>query len=139
MLWGANRRIVLKGAGGRPVTLDWTDEWLGLHAGEPIPLYVGKTGNLNKRVRQHTLLGRARVATPDATGRKAKAPTTSCQLRAGLDHLFPAVEDTRDLLLDNVGLSFVELSGDEHGATRFYLEDYAVGAMRPPFNVDVER
>lgn len=104
-----------------------------------MPLYVGKTGNLSKRVRQHAWLGTDRALTPGSGGAKAKAPRTTCQLRAGVDHLFPNASDTRPLLLDNIGLSYVELSGDEHAATRFYLEDFSVGAMRPPFNVDVER
>lgn len=33
LLWSANRKIVLKGPAGRPIALDWTDEWLGLGAG----------------------------------------------------------------------------------------------------------
>jgi len=43
------------------------------------------------------------------------------------------------LVLDNIGLSFVELDGDTHAGNRFYLEDLAIGLMRPPFNVDIER
>lgn len=70
---------------------------------------------------------------------KAKPPTTSCQLRAGVEHLFPNEPDTRTLVLDNVGFSFVELHGDEHAANRFYLEDMVIGLMRPPLNVDIER
>jgi hypothetical protein len=42
-------------------------------------------------------------------------------------------------VLDSVGISFVELHGDEHAANRFYLEDLAIGLMRPPLNVDIER
>jgi hypothetical protein len=42
-------------------------------------------------------------------------------------------------MLDNVGLSWVELPGDEHAANRFYLEDLAVGLMRPMLNIDIER
>jgi len=53
--------------------------------------------------------------------------------------MFPSETDTRTLILDNVGLSFVELDGDDHAANRFYLEDLAVGLMRPPLNVDIER
>lgn len=44
-----------------------------------------------------------------------------------------------DLILENVGLSYVELNGDLHAANRFYLRDLAIGLMRPPMNVDVER
>jgi cell pole-organizing protein PopZ len=42
-------------------------------------------------------------------------------------------------MLDSVGLSFVELDGDVHAVNRFYLEDLAVGLMRPLLNIDVER
>jgi len=48
--------------------------------------------------------------------KKAKAPTTACQLRAGIDHLFPKVKNTRPLMLDNVGLSYVELGGPGNAA-----------------------
>jgi hypothetical protein len=65
--------------------------------------------------------------------------TKSWELQAGVEHLFPALANTRDLVLDNVGLSWVELGGDEHAASRFYLEDLAVGLMRPILNIDVER
>ncbi|MBU0718948.1 MAG: hypothetical protein KJ749_11920 [Planctomycetes bacterium] len=63
----------------------------------------------------------------------------SCQLRAGVDHLFPTAPDTRAIVLDCVGLSYVELDGDKNAANRFYLEDLAIGLMRPPLNVDIER
>ena len=53
--------------------------------------------------------------------------------------MFPAEEDTRTLILDNIGLSTVALDGDENSANRFYLEDLAIGLMRPPLNVDIER
>ncbi|MCH9003319.1 MAG: hypothetical protein IIC02_12160 [Planctomycetes bacterium] len=60
-------------------------------------------------------------------------------MRAGIDHLFPDRPDTREIVLQNVGLSYVELDGDKHAANRFYLEDMAIGRMRPPLNVDIER
>ena len=47
--------------------------------------------------------------------------------------------DTRTLILDNVGLSYVILPDDGNAANRFYLEDLAIGLMRPPLNVDTER
>ena len=72
---------------------------------------------------------------PGRGAEKAERPTTSCQLRAGIEHLFPNVADTRALTLDNVGLSFVVLTGDDHAANRFYLEDMAIGLMRPPLNM----
>ena len=137
---GCNRDIELVGPGKRPVEIRIDDEWLGIAADLPIPIYVGKTADsLAKRVGQHLRIKDTRT-TPRFTGiQKQRRPTTSCQLRAGVEHFFPRMEDTRSLLLDNIGLSFVRLNGDEHAANRFYLEDLAVGLMRPALNIDIER
>ncbi len=135
-----NRSLALKGPGGREVVLKIDDEWLGLSTGLPVPLYVGKTvSSIRKRVGQHLMLGSPRILPLGGGARKAKAPTTSCQLRAGIEHLFPAEEDTRTIVLDRVGFSYVALDGDSNAANRFYLEDMAIGLMRPPLNVDIER
>ena len=134
------RDLILKGPGGKDVLLHIDDDWLGLHTDLPIPLYVGKTAaGLRKRVSQHLLLSRQHILPRGRGAAKAKPPTTSCQLRAGIDHLFPDRPDTREIVLQNVGLSYVELDGEKHAANRFYLEDMAIGRMRPPFNVDIER
>lgn len=135
-----NRWIELHGPGGRPVLLHLDDEWLGLSTGLPIPLYVGKNADsIATRIRQHLRLNDDRTTPTFETYRKQERPTTSCQARAGIEHLFPRMKNTRDLLLDNVGLSWVELDGDDHAANRFYLEDLAIGLMRPILNIDVER
>jgi hypothetical protein len=116
------------------------DEWLGIRTNLPIPLYAGKNADsIAKRIGQHLRLKDGHI-TPMFEGyRKQIRPTTSCQARAGIEHLFPRMSDTRSLVLDNVGLSWVELDGDEHAANRFYLEDLAIGLMRPILNIDVER
>ena len=135
-----NRRLELVGPGGQGVTLKIDDEWLGLSTNLPIPLYVGKTASgISRRVGQHLMLGGERILPLGGGAKKAKRPTTSCQLRAGIEHLFPDQEDARALVLDNVGLSYVVLGGENHAANRFYLEDLAIGLMRPPLNVDIER
>ena len=135
-----NRRIELHGPGGRPVLLHLDDEWLGLATGLPIPLYVGKNADsIAKRIGQHLRLNDDRITATFDGHRKQERPTTSCQARAGIEHLFPRMENTRDLILDNVGLSWVVLDGDDHAANRFYLEDLAIGLMRPILNIDVER
>jgi hypothetical protein len=136
-----NRRLLLRGPGRRVVALEINDEWLGLDTGLPVPLYVGKTaGSLAKRVGQHLRLGSgARMLPRGYDAFKQPAPTTSCQLRTGIEHLFPQQQDTRALILENVGLSYVLLDGDTHAANRFYLEDLAIGLVRPPLNVDIER
>ncbi len=120
--------------------IEINDEWLGLDTDLPIPLYVGKNASdLAKRIGQHLRLGSKRMLPLGDTKTKHPLPTTTCQLRAGIEHWFQHKTDTRTLVLENVGLSYVMLHGDEHAANRFYLEDLAIGLMRPPFNVDVER
>lgn len=135
-----NSRLILKGPGGRDVSVIFDEEWLGWAAGGPVPLYVGKTtSGLRARLRQHLLLQQQRLLEPGRDSRKTKRPTTSCQLRAGVEDLFPHDHDSRPRVLDCVGYSYVVLPGDENAANRFYLEDLAVGLMRPPLNVDIER
>jgi len=133
------RDLIVKGPGRRDIEIRIDDEWLGLEAGFPIPLYVGKTTGLRQRVRQHLEVGRQRLLRLGGDARRAERPTTACQLRAGIDHLFPNNPDTRSLVLDSVALSYIVLDGDENSVNRFYLEDYAIGLMKPCLNVDVER
>lgn len=136
----AVRSIALPGPAKRAVVLEFDDEWLGLTTGLPVPLYAGKTaGSIVKRVGQHLRLKEKRMLPRGKSLKKKDRPTTSCQLRAGVEHIFPHERDTRTLILDNVGVSYVILDGDEHAAHRFYLEDLAIGMMHPPFNVDIER
>jgi len=138
--WRCSRTLELPGPGGRSVLLKMDDEWLGLSTRLPIPLYVGKNAaNISKRIGQHLRLKDKRMLPLGGDGRKHPPPTTSCQLRAGIEHMFRRAGDTRTLILENVGLSYVVLHGNNHAANRFYLEDLAIGLMRPPYNVDVER
>ena len=131
--------LVLKGPKGKPVRLQFNKEWLGIGAGVPVPLYVGTTtAGLHKRIPQHLVLGKERLLQMGKRAEREKSPTTACQLRAGVDRLFPNEGNTRKLVLQNIGLSYVKLDGDDDAANRFYLEDLAIGLMRPPFNVGVE-
>lgn len=135
-----DRKLILKGPGGRPVTLRLNDDWLALEAKLPIPLYVGKSAaSIRKRVSQHLMLRKERILKLGQGAEKAEPPTTSCQLRAGIDHYFPNQKNTRDIVLHSIGISYVALDGAVDAANRFYLEDLAIGLMRPPLNVDVER
>lgn len=116
-----NRFLELKGPGGAPVKLEISDEWLGIYTNLPLPLYVGKTAsNISKRIGQHLRLKEKRMLPARMSIKKMKAPTTTCQLRAGLEHLFLSEKDTRTLMLDNIGLSYVILDGDENAVNRFY-------------------
>lgn len=136
-----NRAMHLYGPGGRTVELEVGSEWLGLDADLPVPLYVGKNAqSLASRIGQHLLLGTSGRVIPRKLGtQRHKPPTTSCQLRAGMEHFFLNANEPLELIFSNVGLSYVLLDGDINGANRFYLENLAVGLMRPPINVDVER
>jgi len=71
------------------------------------------------------------LARPEDWSRPPERAHTTCQLRAGVEHMFPDEADPRTLILENVGLAVVELDGDYHAANRFYLEDLAIGLMRP--------
>ncbi len=65
--------------------------------------------------------------------------TTSCQVRDRLDRLFPLYKDTRTIAHDNLALSYVQLDGPGAFVERFFLEDLAVGELRPIINLDSER
>ena len=86
----AARSIALHGPGGKKVYLKFDDEWLGLSTGLPVPLYVGKTAaSIAKRIGQHLRLKDERMLSVGQSLKKKKHPTTSCQLRGGIDHIFP--------------------------------------------------
>ena len=78
-LMAANRHIVLKGPGERPVDVEYR-EWWPEELVYPC-LYVGKTTNVRKRFSLHIKRdcpGRLHQAHPENV--KAKPCTTSCQL-----------------------------------------------------------
>jgi hypothetical protein len=117
--------LELKGPGGLPVLLRIDDLWLGIDTELPIPLFVGgNAANLSKRIGQRLRLKEMRVFPLGGVAEKMKAPSAVCQLRAGLEYLFPHEKDARRLMLDNIGLSFVELDGKTNAVNRFYLEDF---------------
>lgn len=139
-LAAATRSLTLHGPGGSDVEVEFDDEWMALGAGGPVPLYVGKTAkSLRKRMGQHLLLGTAGRVLTSKGRKKPKAPTTSCQVRSGVERLFPTHERPLDIIRESLGLSFVELHDEPHAANRFYLETLAIGRMRPILNLDVER
>lgn len=41
--------------------------------------------------------------------------------------------------IENLALSYVRLDGNQNFYERFFLEDLAIGRLRPVFNVDSER
>ena len=105
-----------------------------------MPLYVGKTTNLSNRVGQHLLLGSNKYEPKSGNlGSVCRPRTTSCQLRHGMEVLFHGSDWVKRVMIDNVGLTYVEPSGEVHFVERFYLEDLAIGVLRPWFNLDSER
>ncbi len=136
-LLAANTRIVLAGPGGNEVAVHFGD-WWPKDLIYPC-LYVGKSTNLRKRFGQHLLRGSSgRVHTIPKTGRKQKAATTSCQLRYGIEHIFPNEKKPLALIAKSVGFSYAVYSSNDI-AERFFKEDLLIGKWRPWFNVDSER
>ena len=135
-----NRIFHFRGPSG--VGLQWNIErdWLQTAENGLLPLYVGKNAsNIAKRVGLHLKLKTPRTVSAKAVNGVCERITTSCQVRDRLDRLFPDLEDTRPLALNNLALSYVQLQGDGGFVERFFLEDLAVGLFRPIFNVDSER
>jgi hypothetical protein len=132
-----NRTLHFTGPGGVPHDLPVTMSLLLTAPNGYLPLYVGKTaGSIARRVGQHLMLGTERtVKRADAYLVSARRTTTN-QVRDRLDRLFPEEPDTRPMALENLMLSYVELT---EFYDRFFLENLAVGTLRPLFNVDSER
>jgi len=137
-LMAANRHIVLKGPKEQPVDVEYRDWW---PAESQYPcLYIGKTTNIKKRFSLHVKrgsLGRLHEAHP--RNFKAKPRTTSCQLRFGIEHVFPAEQNPLDIIFKSVGFSYRTDFHENAIAERFFEEDRLVGIWRPWFNIDSER
>jgi hypothetical protein len=134
----SNRHVVLKGPSGRLVDVEYRDWWpKDLH----FPcLYVGKSTNIKKRFSLHVKRRcRGRLHEPHEQNWKAAPNTTSCQLRWGIEHIFPREADPLAVVLDSVGFSYRTDFSDNAIAERFFEEDRLVGAWRPWFNIDSER
>jgi len=137
-LLAGNRHIVLKGPGKRPVNVEYRDWWpeeLVYPA-----LYIGKTTNVKRRFSLHIKRdcpGRLHLAHPENI--KAKPNTTSCQLRFGIEHVFPNEQSPLSVIFTRVGFSHRTDFPDNAIAERFFEEDRLVGIWRPWFNIDSER
>jgi hypothetical protein len=137
-LMAANRHIVLKGPKELPVDVEYKD-WWPPELVYPC-LYVGKTTNIKKRFALHIKRkSKGRLHSAQPGNKKAKPCTTSCQLRFGIEHIFPSEEDPLSLIFRSVGFSFRTDFLENAIAERFFEEDRLVGVWRPWFNVDSER
>lgn len=107
-------------------------------------LYVGKTQDFPTRLGLHIKAGtRSEYWYSSDKGQLAlennrlHKPTTSCQLRSGMEHLFPDKNtDTLALIKSHVRYFFEPSIFPEY---RFYREYELVSDHKPWFNLDVER
>jgi len=137
-LLASNRHIVLKGPGERPVDVTYGD-WWPKELLYPC-LYVGKSTNIKKRFSLHIKRGSpGRLHVPLQGNKKAKPATSSCQLRFGIEHVFPYEADPLSVIYAKVGFSFNTNFHSNAIAERFFEEDKLVGLWRPWFNIDSER
>ena len=134
----ANRQIVLKAPSEKPVNVEYKDWW---PSDLEYPcLYVGKTTNIKKRFSLHIKRGSSgRLHAAHANHHKAKPATTSCQLRWGIEHVFPNDPDPLGIIFRAVGFSCRTDFPENAIAERFFEEDRLVGLWRPWFNIDSER
>jgi len=134
----SNRSVVLKGPGGNLVQVRYEDWW---PRDLEFPcLYVGKTTNIHRRFSLHLKRGsQGRLHKTEPENRKARPNTTSCQLRWGIEHIFPNEEEPLNLIGSSVGFSYRTDFEDNAIAERFFEEDRLIGAWRPWFNIDSER
>lgn len=134
-----NRVLHFCGPNGVPLQWEITHHFLRDAENGLLPLYVGKAASdLAGRVGLHLKLKTPRTI-PEAVSGVCARMTTSCQVRDRLDRLFPNEADTRPRALNNLALSYVKIEGADAFVERFFLEDLAVGMLRPIFNVDSER
>jgi hypothetical protein len=137
-LLSANRHIVLKGPREQLVDVEYRD-WWPKELVYPC-LYVGKTTNMRKRFSLHIKRdcpGRLHAAHPEHW--KAVPKTTSCQLRWGIEHVFPNEPEPLGIIFRSIGFSYRTDFPDNAIAERFFEEDRLAGTWRPWFNIDSER
>ena len=137
-LMSANRHIVLKGPGEKPVDVEYRDWWP--HDLAYPCLYVGKSTNIKKRFSLHIKRDcPGQLHCVGADNKKLKPCTTSCQLRYGIEHVFRADNNPLAIIFSLVGFSYTTDFPTDAIAERFYTEDRLVGTWRPWFNIDSER
>lgn len=137
-LLAANRHVVLKGPRKQLVDVQYHDWWpKDIHY--PC-LYVGKTTNLHGRFSLHIKRGcGGRLHAPHPQNWKVTPNTTSCQVRWGIEHIFPDEQNPLALIFENVGFSYRDDFKENAIAERFFEEDRLIGIWRPWFNIDSER
>lgn len=121
---------------------------------EYFPLYVGKTTDLKQRIKDHIM---PKIINREAYFKKIKTfdreiykedrsteviakRNTKCQFRAGMEYIFKDKKSNKAYqnMFLNVGVSYVAIPQKQF-KHRFYVEDLAIGLLKPPFNLDSER
>ena len=130
-----NRSLEIKGPGNKyyPFTWDWNVNE------KYILVYVGKTTTFKSRLGKHLKLKTFTWVVPEDKTSPYK-PTTSCQLRTGIEHLLsgntqPTISGL-DFIRERIQVTYIPLEGL---GNRFFAEDLAIGKGKPWFNVDSER
>ncbi len=100
-------------------------EWLGNAAGGEVPLYVGSSTLLLKRLRQHRAPKTVTV----------RDNSTTTQVRKILQKLFKKKGEAKDLFERYVVVRYVL---EDNPITRFYVEHKLIGDLLPLFNVKPE-
>ena len=130
------RKLHLKGPAGQKS--GWVETCWHLPDKQPpyILLYVGKSTNLKNRFGLHLKLQTEKWQYP--TNGSLYKPTTSCQLRSGIEHLISQQPNLHffPFIKERLRYSYVRVDRFED---RFYAEDAAIGLGRPWFNLDSER
>lgn len=146
--------------------VEWNTNWFPEEVKDRYALYVGKTTKLANRFAMHLKMGTSHkdwrdslLTETDIHENKTKinfnsgdylklySPTTSCQFRSGIELLLIDELDEKlfwKTIEDNISYSFYPLNStdqktDTDMPSRFYLEDYLIGKLRPWFNLDCER
>ena len=137
-LLSSQRIFVLSGPNQSDISVTMNDWW---PPELPYPcLYVGKSTNLKNRFSLHIKNGSpGKLHKTNLDGFKIRSITTSCQLRYGIEHLFPNSVSPLNIIHNKVGFSYRTDFQGQPVVERFFEEDRLIGTWRPWFNVDSER
>ena len=137
-LMAANQYIVLNGPNQQPVDVEYED-WWPPELQYPC-LYVGKSTNIRKRFALHIKQGSAVCLRQAHSGHvKPRPSVTTCQLRFGIEHIFPDEQNPLSMIFRSVGFSFRADFPENAIAEHFFEESRLVGIWCPWFNIEAER
>ena len=137
-----------KNDGDKHININFIKEYQKFKNG--IPFYIGKTTDFKKRIGLHLSLGRKNwydFKEKKGTWKEGMLlkVTTSCHLRAGVEHLFRNTKsvlnktDTVKEMLNNISFSYIPIKSSNDTKKRFFYESLAIGYFKPWINIDSER